>query len=397
MAIRTRGTTDEIEGLVRFGEFRVSSKRDYYEVIGVGRDASEQEIKSAYRKLALEYHPDRNPGDHEAEERFKESAEAYSVLGDSEKRGRYDRFGHAAVGAGGPGSSGFDAGVFSDFSDILGDLFGFGDSSGGSGRQTSRSPNRGADLRYDLELSFEEAAFGKNTRIKVPRHETCPVCDGAGAPKGSGPTACSTCNGYGQVRYQQGFFSITRTCSQCQGAGQFIKNPCKDCHGEGRIVKKKTLELKIPAGVDTGSRLRVTGEGDAGPRGGASGDLYVLISVGQHEFFERRDDDLFCHVPISFAQAALGAEISVPTLDGEETLKIPPGTQPESVFRIRNAGISMANGRGRGDIYVNINVRVPSKLSREQRDIVSKLAATEEAENQPIQKKILEKVKEIFG
>ncbi len=376
----------------------MSAKRDYYEVIGVGRGASEQEIKSAYRKLALEYHPDRNPGDQQAEERFKEAAEAYSVLGDSEKRGRYDRFGHAGVGgAAGPGASGFDPSVFSDFSDILGDLFGFGDAFGGSGPRGSRSANRGADLRYDLELSFEEAAFGKLTRIKVPHHETCSECEGVGALKGSGPATCPTCNGYGQVRYQQGFFSITRTCSQCQGSGQFIKDPCKHCHGDGRVVKEKTLELKIPAGVDSGSRLRVSNEGDAGPRGGAPGDLYVLINVGEHEFFERRDDDLFCHIPISVTQATLGAEISVPTLDGEEILKIPAGTQPDSVFRIRRAGIAEANGRGRGDLYVNINVRVPTKLTREQREILSKLAETEEAENKPIQKKILEKVKEIFG
>ena len=376
----------------------MSSKRDYYDVIGVRREASEQEIKSAYRKLALEHHPDRNPGNQEAEERFKEAAEAYSVLGDPEKRGRYDRFGHAGVGgAAGPGAGGFDPGVFSDFSDILGDLFGFGDMFGGSGRRGNRSANRGSDLRYDLELSFEEAAFGKKTRIKVPRHEACSECDGAGVPKGSGPTTCATCDGYGQVRYQQGFFSITRTCAQCQGSGQVIKDPCKKCHGEGRVVKEKTLELKIPAGVDSGSRLRVAGEGDAGHRGGPQGDLYVLINVAEHEFFERREDDLFCHIPISFSQAALGTEISVPTLDGEEALKIPSGTQPDSVFRIRGAGIARTNGRGRGDLYVNINVRVPTKLTRDQRDIVSRLAETEETANQPIQKKILEKVKEIFG
>ncbi len=376
----------------------MSSKRDYYEVIGVSRDASEAEIKSAYRKLALKYHPDRNPGNQEAEERFKEAAEAYSVLGDAEKRGRYDRFGHAGVGgAAGPGAGGFDPGVFSDFSDILGDLFGFGDTFGGSGRRGSRAANRGADLRYDLELTFEEAAFGKKSRIKVPHQEICSECEGVGALKGSGPATCPTCKGYGQVRYQQGFFSITRTCSGCQGSGQVIKDPCKLCHGEGRVVNEKTLELKIPAGVDSGSRLRVAGEGDAGPRGGAPGDLYVLINVGEHEFFERREDDLFCHIPISLTQATLGAEISVPTLEGAQTLKIPAGTQPESVFRIRKAGIAEANGRGRGDLYVNINVRVPTKLTREQREIMSKLAETEEAENQPIQKKILEKVKEIFG
>ena len=376
----------------------MSSKRDYYEVMDLDRGASEQYIKSAYRKLALKYHPDRNPGDHEAENHFKEAAEAYSVLSDPQKRSQYDRFGHAGVsGVGGPGAGGFDPSTFSDFSDILGDLFGFGDLFGGGSRRGGRAANRGADLRYDLEIRFEEAAFGKKTRIKVPRHETCAECGGAGAPADSGPTTCPTCNGYGQVRYQQGFFSITRTCSQCQGSGQFIKERCRQCHGEGRVVKEKTLELKIPAGVDSGSRLRVSGEGDAGSRGGPSGDLYVLIHVGEHEFFERRNDDLFCHVPISFSQATLGAKITVPTLDGEERLKIPSGTQPDSVFRIRGAGIAKSNGRGRGDLYVNVNVRVPTNLTPEQRDLVSRLSETENAENHPIQKKILEKVKEIFG
>jgi len=376
----------------------VSAKRDYYDIMGVSRDASEQDIKSAYRKLALKYHPDRNPGDKEAEDHFKEAAEAYSVLSDDQKRGQYDRFGHAGVAgaSGGPGGGGFDPTVFSDFSDILGDLFGFGDASGG-GRRGGRSANRGSDLRYDLELTFEEAAFGKQTRIKVPRHQTCEECSGNGVSDGSGPTTCPTCNGYGQVRYQQGFFSITRTCSECQGSGSFIKNPCKRCHGDGRVVNEKTLEIKIPAGVDTGSRLRVSGEGDAGTRGGVPGDLYVLLHVGDHDFFERREDDLFCHIPISFSQAALGTEINVQTLEDEEVLKIPAGTQPDSVFRIRNAGVRRAGGRGRGDLYVNVNVEIPKKLSKEQRAIISQLAGTEKAGNEPIQKKILERVKEIFG
>ena len=376
----------------------MSRKRDYYDVMGIARDASEQDIKSAYRKLALEYHPDRNPGDKVAEDKFKEAAEAYSVLSDAQKRSQYDRFGHAGVsGVGGPGGSGFDPSVFSDFSDILGDLFGFGDLFGGGTRRSGRAANRGADLRYDLELSFEDAAFGKKTRTKVPRHESCSECGGTGVPEGSGPTTCPTCNGYGQVRFQQGFFSITRTCSQCQGSGQFIKDPCVRCHGEGRVVKEKTLEIKIPAGVDTGSRLRVAGEGDSGTRGGPPGDLYVLIHVEEHEFFERRDDDLFCHIPVSFAQAALGTVIPVPTLDGQEQLKIPAGTQPDSVFRIRGVGIAKANGRGQGDLYVTVGVQIPRKLSREQRELISKLSETEDAENQPIQKKILERVKEIFG
>jgi len=376
----------------------VSSKRDYYEVLGVGRDAGEQDIKKAYRKLALQYHPDRNPGDAAAEEKFKEAAEAYAILSDPQKRGQYDRFGHAGVAGAASGAAGFDPSVFSDFSDILGDLFGFGDMFGGGGRRGGRgAANRGADLRYDLELTFEEAAFGKKTRIKVPRHQSCDVCKGSGAANGKGPTTCNTCNGYGQVRYQQGFFSITRTCSECHGSGNLITDPCKQCHGDGRVVREKTLELKIPPGVDTGSRLRVTGEGDAGGRGGPAGDLYVLIHVEDHDFFERREDDLYCHIPITFAQAALGTEIAVQTLEDEEKLKIPAGTQPDSVFRIRGAGIQSHDGRRRGDLYVNVAVEVPRSLTREQRDIITQLAETDKGENQPIQKKILERVKEIFG
>jgi molecular chaperone DnaJ len=374
------------------------AKRDYYEVMGISRGASEQEIKKAYRKLALENHPDRNPGNQTAENRFKEAAEAYAVLSDSDKRSRYDRFGHAGVAGatGGPGA-GFDPSVFSDFSDILGDIFGFGDMFGGGSRRGGRAANRGADLRYDIDLSFEDAAFGKKTRIKVPRHETCSACGGSGAEGDSGPTTCSTCNGYGQVRYQQGFFSITRTCSECQGSGNLIKDPCKTCHGVGRQVREKTLELTIPAGVDTGSRLRVSGEGDAGERGGPYGDLYVLLHVSDHEFFERRDNDLHCHVPITFAQAALGAEIKVPTLREDATLKIPAGTQPNSVFRVRQGGIRSASGGRQGDLFVNVTVEVPRKLNREQRELIARLGDTENHPNEPIQKKILEKVKEIFG
>jgi molecular chaperone DnaJ len=274
----------------------LNGKRDYYEILGVVRTASDQEIKSSYRKLALQFHPDRNPGNKEAEEKFKEAAEAYSVLSDGQKRANYDRFGHAGVGsAAGQGFGGFDPSVFADFSDILGDLFGFGDFFGG-GRRGGRV-QRGADLRYDLDMTFEEAAFGTTTKIKVPHHENCGECGGSGAQKGSGPTVCHTCNGYGQVRLQQGFFSITRTCVQCRGTGQIIKNRCTTCHGEGRMVREKSLELKIPAGVDNGSKLRVTGEGDAGPSGGPSGDLYVVLNVQDHEFFERREHDLYCHIP----------------------------------------------------------------------------------------------------
>jgi molecular chaperone DnaJ len=376
----------------------LNGKRDYYEILGVSRDASEQEVKSAYRKLALQYHPDRNPENKEAEEKFKEAAEAYSVLSDPQKRASYDRFGHAGVGsAAGSGFSGFDPNVFADFSDILGDIFGFGDFFG-SGRRGGARVQRGADLRYDLDLTFEEAAFGVTKKIKVPRHETCGECSGSGAQKGSGPTTCSTCNGYGQVRFQQGFFSITRTCSHCQGTGQIIKNRCAMCRGDGRVVREKTLELRVPAGVDVGSKLRVASEGDAGAKGGPPGDLYVVLNVQEHEFFERRDHDLYCHIPITFPQAALGAHLSIPTLEGEEEkLNIPPGTQTGSTFRIKGRGISKRGGSARGDLYATVDVVVPTKLSREQKDLLTRLGSTIEIENKPIQKKILERVREIFS
>jgi molecular chaperone DnaJ len=374
-----------------------NGKRDYYEVLGVSKGASEQEIKSAYRKMALQHHPDRNPGDKQAEDKFKEAAEAYSVLSDGEKRARYDRFGHAGVGAQSGGFGGFDPNVFADFSDILGDIFGFGDLFGGSSRRGGRV-QRGSDLRYDLEMSFEDAAFGTKTKIKVPRHEHCAECDGSGAQKGSGPTTCTTCNGYGQVRFQQGFFSITRTCSQCHGSGQMIKNPCQACHGEGRVVREKSLELKIPAGVDNGDKLRVSGEGDAGVKGGPAGDLYVVLRVKEHDFFERQEHDLYCHIPISFPQAALGADINVPTLDGDEAqVSIPAGTQTGSTFRIKGRGISKRGGSARGDLYVMVNIVVPPKLTKEQKEILTKFAGTLPHDNRPIQKKLLERVKEIFS
>ena len=374
----------------------MNGKRDYYEVLGVSRSASEQEIKSAYRKLALQHHPDRNPGNHEAEERFKEAAEAYSVLSDSQKRAQYDRFGHAGLGS--AAGAGFDPSVFSDFSDILGDLFGFGDLFGSSSRRGGSRIQRGADLRYDLDLSFEEAAFGTTTKIKIPRHQACSECSGSGAQKGSGPTTCPTCNGYGQVRFQKGFFTIAQTCNHCHGSGQVIKNPCKECRGHGRIEKEKTLELKIPAGVDNGSRLRIANEGDAGPQGGPAGDLYVVLKVHDHEFFERREHDLFCHIPISFPQAALGTEVTIPTLENEdEVLDIPAGTQTGSTFRIKGRGISKRGGAARGDLYVTVNIVVPSKLSKEQKELLTRFAGTIDTENKPIQKKILERVREIFS
>jgi molecular chaperone DnaJ len=367
-------------------------KRDYYEILGLPRTASEQDIKSAYRRLAVKYHPDKNPGDKEAEECFKEAAEAYSILGDSQKRAQYDRFGHSGVGS----SVGFDPSVFSGFEDILGDFFGFGDLFGTGGRRRSAA-QRGADLRYDLEISFQDAAFGLKTKIKVPRLESCEACGGTGAARGSGPSTCPTCQGMGQVRYQQGFFSISRTCHHCQGTGKVVRNPCKECRGEGRIQRQQTMEIKIPAGVDNGSRLRVSGEGEGGVYGGPPGDLYVVIYVKEHEIFERQENNLYCVIPVSFPQVALGTEILIPTLEGQERLKIPEGTQSGSIFRLKGKGIPSLNGRGRGDLFVTVNVVTPSKLTREHKKLLEQLAAVSDIENKPLEKSLLNKVKDIFG
>lgn len=375
----------------------MTTKRDYYEILTVTKGATDQEIKSAYRKLAMQYHPDRNPGNEEAEEKFKQAAEAYAVLSDSQKRAQYDRYGHAGVSGAGGGFSGFDPNVFSDFSDILGDIFGFGDLFGGSRRSGGRS-SRGSDLRYDLELTFDEAVFGTKKKIRFPRHELCSECEGNGTAPGSGSSTCSTCNGYGQVRFQQGFFSITRTCSQCRGTGQVIKNPCRACRGERRVVRERNLELKVPPGVDTGDKLRISGEGEAAGRGGLPGDLYVVLVVKDHEFFERREHDLYCHVAISFPQAALGAEIAIPTLEGEEErLRIPSGTQSGMVFRVRGRGVTKRGGSARGDLYVTADVVIPSKLTKEQKELISKLDETFQHDNKPIEKRLLDRVKEIFG
>jgi molecular chaperone DnaJ len=370
-------------------------KRDYYEVLGISRGANESEIKSAYKKLALKYHPDRNAGDKEAEEKFKEAAEAYSVLSNANKRAQYDRFGHAGVGGG--GFSGFDPDVFGDFSDILGDFFGFGDIFGSSRRRRSH-PQRGADLRYDLTIEFEEAVFGVTAKVKIPRAQTCANCKGTGADPKYGPTTCTTCNGQGQVRFQQGFFTISRTCSSCQGTGQLIKEPCAECRGAGRIQKEKILEIKIPAGVETGSRLRIGGEGESGLNGGPPGDLYVVISVNEHPFFKRQGADIYCEIPISFAQAALGAEISVPTLEGKERLKIPEGTQTGSVFRFRGRGVVNLSGRAKGDQLVAVTVVTPKKLTRRQRELFEELSGELDAPyDSETSDGIFGKVKDIFG
>jgi molecular chaperone DnaJ len=368
------------------------SKRDYYEVLGVGRSASDQEIKSAYRKLAVKYHPDKNQGDSAAEDRFKEAAEAYSVLSDQQKRAHYDRFGHSN---GGSGSAGFDPAIFSEFGDIFGDLFGFGDIMGGGRRRSAAQ--RGDDLRYNLELTFMEAAFGLKTKIKIPRMEPCDVCSGSGAAPGAGSSTCPTCQGQGQIRYQQGFFSISRTCHHCQGKGTIIKNPCKECRGEGRVHRERILELKIPAGVDNGQRMRLGGEGEAGVHGGPSGDLDVVFFVKEHDIFERQQNNIYCTIPISISQAALGAEVPIPTLEGEDKLKIPEGTQSGKIFTLRGKGMASPSGKGRGDQYVRVNVTIPTKLTREQRKLLEQFAEMSDISNKPLERKILDKVKDIFG
>lgn len=371
-----------------------NGKRDYYEVLGVSRSASEAELKSAYRKKALEYHPDRNSGA-DAEDKFKEVNEAYAVLSDAQKRASYDRFGHAGVsGATSPGA-GFDPfSIFETFfggGDFdIGDLFGMG------GR-TRRRSNRGADLRYDLEISFEEAVFGLETHIKVPRLESCGACGGSGAKKGTVPVNCSTCGGRGQVRYTQGFFSISRPCTACHGAGRIIKQPCTECRGEGRLRREKTLKVRIPPGVDAGVRLRVAGEGEAGMQGGPAGDLYVVLSVGEHPFFDRRETDLHCVIPITFWQAALGADIQVPTLQGETALKIPEGTQTDTVFRLRNHGVPDLNGPGRGDLFVKVRVQTPTHITKDQRKLLQQFAEISPADNQPAEKSMFEKVRDYFA
>lgn len=369
-------------------------KRDYYEILGVSRTAKDQEIKSAYRRLAMRYHPDKNPNDATAEEKFKEAAEAYSVLADQEQRRRYDRFGHAGVSsATGPS---WGAPGFGGIEDILGDLFGFGDVFGG-GRSGSRrsSAQRGADLRYDLEIALEEAAQGMTAQLRIPRLEGCGTCKGSGAAAGTEPETCNTCSGAGQIRYQQGFFSVARTCHACRGVGRIINNPCPECKGAGRVEREKQMEVKIPAGVETGSRLRVQGEGESGTSGGPAGDLYVVIHVSEHERFERQGSNLYVAVPITFAQAALGAEINVNTLDGEEKLKIPVGTQTGTVFRLKGKGMPALGGRGRGDLFVSATVITPTSLTREQRKLLEQLANVESKDLED--RGLVDKVRDIFG
>lgn len=363
------------------------SKRDYYEILGVGRSATESEIKRAYRTLAVKYHPDKNPGNAEAEEKFKECAEAYSVLSDQQKRASYDRFGHSA-GAG----AGFDPG-FSNMEDIF-DMFGFGDMFGG--RSSRRSTvQRGSDLRYDLEITLEEAAAGKDETLEIPRLETCGKCKGDGTAEGSKPETCIGCGGRGQTQYQQGFFSVMRTCPNCAGQGTIIKDPCNDCRGQGRIEKEKKLEIKIPAGVETGSWLRVSGEGEAGVKGGPAGDLFVVLHVKEHETFERQGANLYSAVPLTFAQAALGTEIKVKTLDGEEDLKVPAGTQTGTVFRLRSQGMPVLGERGKGDLFVAVTLITPKSLDKEQKKLFEQLSEIEDKDFND--ESFIDKVRNIFG
>jgi molecular chaperone DnaJ len=364
--------------------------KDYYEILGLPRNASEQEVKSAYRKLALQHHPDRNPGNKEAEEKFKEAAEAYSVLGDPDKRRRYDTFGHAGVGG-----AGFDPTIFSDFGDILGDLFGFGDLFG----RRRAGPRRGADLRYTLELSFEEAAFGTETNIQIPRVEACGTCHGSGSAPGTTPASCSACNGSGQVTFTQGFFSVSRTCGRCRGTGKIIANHCKECRGQGQVPAERKLQIKIPPGVDTGSQLRIGGEGEAGTAGGPPGDLYVVVRMQEHAFFKREGSNLFCEMPLSITQAALGTVLEVPTLDGGKTrVNVPEGTQSGTSFRVRGQGVPNLGSRGKGDLHVNVRVVVPTRLTGEQRKLIEQLAKTLPVpEPKEKERSLFEKLKDVMS
>lgn len=368
------------------------SKRDYYEILEVHKNASETEIKKTYRRLAVKYHPDKNSGDKAAEEKFKELSEAYAVLSDAQQRATYDQFGHAGLGGGGFSSGGFDFGgtPFEDmFGDIFGDIFG-----GGNGRR-SRG-RRGDDLRYNLTISFEEAAFGLETKVQVPRHQSCETCDGSGAAEGTSARSCDTCGGHGQVRVQQGFFSLTRPCPDCSGAGKVIDSPCPDCQGQGRIRRKKSISLKIPAGVESGTRLKLNHEGEAGMQGGPPGDLYVVLTVADHSIFQREGREVICEVPISYVQAALGCEMEVPTLDGRMKIKVPAGTQSGKIVKLTGKGIPTLQGYGRGDQLVVVRVETPTGLTPKQKKLLEEFAREGGEEIHPLGKSFLDKVKDLF-
>ncbi|MFT4465212.1 MAG: molecular chaperone DnaJ [Sodalis sp. (in: enterobacteria)] len=372
------------------------AKSDYYEILGVSRDAEEREIKKAYKRLAMKFHPDRNPGNAEAEAKFKEIKEAYEVLTDAQKRAAYDQYGHAAFEQGGMGGGGFGGGAGgADFSDIFGDVF--GDIFGGGRRQRA---SRGADLRYNMELSLEEAVRGVTREIRIPTLEECDVCHGSGAKPGTSAVTCPTCHGQGQVQMRQGFFAVQQTCPTCQGQGKIIKDPCTKCHGHGRVEKSKTLSVKIPAGVDTGDRIRLTGEGEAGEHGAAAGDLYVQVQVRKHPIFEREENNLYCEVPINFAMAALGGEIEVPTLDGRVKLKVPAETQTGKLFRMRGKGVKSVRGGSQGDLLCRVVVETPVKLNERQKQLLRELEESfggpSGDQNSPRSKSFLDGVKKFF-
>ncbi|PPD12087.1 MULTISPECIES: molecular chaperone DnaJ [Methylophilus] len=374
-----------------------AAKKDYYEVLGVNRDASEEEIKKAFKKLAMKFHPDRNPDNPKAEESFKEAKEAYEILSDEQKRAAYDQYGHAGVDpsmGGGGGFGGFNSGNFSDaFGDIFGDIF-------GGARNQRSNVYRGADLRYNLEISLEDAAKGTETKIRIPVQTTCETCHGSGARPGTSPVTCTTCNGHGQVRMQQGFFSVQQTCPKCHGTGKMVKEPCPTCHGGGRVKQNKTLNVKIPAGVDEGDRIRLSGEGEAGVNGGPTGDLYVVVHLKEHPIFQREGANLHCEMPISFSTAALGGEIEVPTLDGAAKMKIPAETQTGSVFRLRGKGIKPLRSSEHGDLMVHVVVETPVRLTEKQKELLREFESSTQADagkHSPKNKSWVDKARDFFS
>ena len=370
------------------------AKRDYYDVLGVSRNVSADELKKAYRKVAMKHHPDRNQGDKIAEDKFKEASEAFEVLGDQEKRARYDQFGHAAEGMG-SGMGGFGGAGGSGFGDVFGDIF--SDFFSGSSGSSAGRGERGSDLQYNMDISFDDAVFGSSKEIDVPRMETCDSCSGLGAESEKDIKICGLCGGTGQQRVQQGFFSVATTCSSCGGRGKTISNPCRTCHGRTRVSKTKRIRVNIPAGVATGSRIKLTGEGEHGANGGSSGDLYIVLRVKDHSLFERDGADIFCEVPINFSQATLGTDLEVPTLEGKARLKIPAGTQTHKIFRLKNQGIAHLRGGGRGDLHVRVVVETPTKLSGRQKELLKEFDYCSDGESNPIRDKFVESIKNLFS